>query len=366
MSIDLTKPLKLAPARAWRTYIGGTMLDALHGVPTEGDTNFPEEWIMSVVSARNSGREGIVEGISFIEGTDVTLKELIEQHPEDMLGKAHIHRYGITTGVLVKLIDAGERLTVQVHPTKAAAGELFNSEFGKTECWHILGGRTINGEEPCIYFGFKPGITREYWKKCFDEQDIPSMLGCLHKFPVKTGDTYLIRGGIPHAIGCGCFLTEIQEPTDYTVRTERITPAGLHVSDFMCHQGLGFERMFDCFVYDGQGAEETKASGCLSPKLLRGNEDFREYELVGYGDTSCFMMHRLEIDGKWQTENSRVFCGLYILSGHGTLRCDDAEYSISAGDQFFIPAVCGSVSITAEPGQTLTALRNFGPNSCSI
>ena len=77
------------------------------------------------------------------------------------------------------------------------------------------------------------------------------MLEWMHCIEVHKGDTVLIQGGVPHAIGAGCFLAEIQEPTDYTVRTERITPSGLKVADTMCHQGLGFQKMFDCFHYEG-------------------------------------------------------------------------------------------------------------------
>ena len=84
------------------------------------------------------------------------------------------------------------------------------------------------------------------------------MLSCLHKVPVKKGDTFIIRGGVPHGIGAGCFLVEIQEPTDYTIRTERVTPSGLPVADAMCHQGLGFEKMFDCFDYQGYSLAELQ------------------------------------------------------------------------------------------------------------
>ena len=120
-----------------------------------------------------------------------------------------------------------------------------------------MGGREIDGEKPCIYFGFKEGITREYWKKVFDEQDIPKMLDCLHEIEVAPGETWLIEGGVPHAIGAGCFLMEIQEPTDFTIRTERSTPSGFQIADSMCHQGIDFDNMFECFLYDGRSGRLT-------------------------------------------------------------------------------------------------------------
>ena len=85
--IDITRPVKLARAGAWRTYTGGSLIEKLHGKEQMPDTNFPEEWIMSTVAARNSGREHIVEGLSMIEGTEVSLAQLIEQNSEMMLGK---------------------------------------------------------------------------------------------------------------------------------------------------------------------------------------------------------------------------------------------------------------------------------------
>lgn len=71
-------PLKLSSARAWRTYVGGSRIDAIHGLPDVGDTQFPEEWIMSTVCARNAGREDFPnEGLSFLEGSETSLKALI-------------------------------------------------------------------------------------------------------------------------------------------------------------------------------------------------------------------------------------------------------------------------------------------------
>lgn len=354
-------PVLLDSARAWRTYIGGSLLDALHGDSSPEDTNFPEEWILSVVQARNSGRETITEGLSKLRGTDLTLKDYILHSPESLLGEKHFAKYGANPGVLIKIIDAGERLTVQVHPTKDAAKKLFHSEYGKTECWHILGGREIDGQKPCIYYGFRPGITREYWKRCFDTQDIPAMLGCLHQFPVKTGETFLIRGGIPHAIGAGCFLVEIQEPTDYSIRTERTTPSGLKVSDFMCHQGLGFERMFDCFTYKGLDAETTRKLGCLAPRQLFADEAASVQELVGYADTNCFRMNKAEIRSRLTFQGEEQFYGIYTLSGEGKLHTAHSEYAMKPGMQFFIPARCEEFMIENIVSAPLTLIEAFGP-----
>ena len=341
--IDIKKPIKLTKAGAWRTYTGGKLIEALHGNTTAEDTNFPEEWIMSTVSARNSGREHIVEGINGIYGEEIDFAQFIEENAVEALGEKHVEKYGNKIGVLVKLIDSAERLTVQVHPTIPKAMELFNSQFGKTECWHIIGGRD-EGEKPCIYFGFKEGITREKWKEMFDKQDIKGMLDCLHKFYVKEGETFLIEGGIPHAIGANCFLVEVQEPTDYTIRTERVTPQGLEVSDFMCHQGLGFDKMFDCFNYEGYSEEEIRKRWCINKE---GDS------IIGYSNTEKFALDKKEISGKETIESNGKFSGIYILKGEGTL----AGKPVKRGDQFFISACCEPFEIDGK----LEFIRFYGP-----
>ncbi len=354
--LDLSAPISLRPTRAWRTYLGGKLISKLHG-EDDKDDHFPEEWLMSAVSARNSGREHIIEGLTYLTHADCTLKDLIEAYPTQMLGKDHPANCGNSPGVLVKLLDAAERLTLQAHPTRETAAKLFNSPFGKTECWHIIGTRVIDGQEPCVYFGFKEGITREYWKNCFNQQDIPAMLDCLHRIPVKEGDTFIIRGGIPHGIGAGCFLVEIQEPTDYTVRTERTTPSGLQVADSMCHQGLGFEKMFDCFEYDGLSLENTLASYRVEPQ----EEAYPSHtisHIIHSGVTDLFALDVLKINADAQIPCAGRFSGLYVLEGEGTLN----GVSIKPCDHYFIPAACKQLKFGVKEGKTLKLVRCFGPH----
>lgn len=349
------KPVKLSSARAWRTYLGGKLIDKLHGNEGASDTNFPEEWLMSTVRARNVGREHIVEGISLTQD-GITLKEFIDSDPVGVLGKEHYQKYGNQTGVLVKLLDSMERLTVQVHPTKDTAKKLFDSQFGKTECWHILECREDIGEKPCIYLGFKEGITREKWQVCFDNQDISGMLDCLHRVEVKPGETYLICGGVPHAIGAGCMLVEIQEPTDYTVRTERVTPSGLKIDDFMCHQGLGFEKMFDCFNYEGLSYQEVLKRWQIIP-IEKLTDEYVETEVVGYRDTQMFALKVIDIKDKYSIKSNGIFSGIYVLSGKGIMD----GVAINQGDQFFLPANVSDFDIVNTGDMPIKVIRFFGP-----
>lgn len=356
-------PLRLDSPRAWRTYTGGALIDTLHGEKEGKVSNFPEEWIMSVVSARNAGREEVKEeGMShLLEYGNITLKELIEGAPSFFLGERHAQKYGAQLGVLVKLIDSGERLTVQVHPDREQALKLFGSSYGKTESWHILGTRMAEGQPACIYIGFKPGITRERWKELFDRQDIPGMLSWLHRIEVHKGDTILIKGGVPHAIGAGCFLAEIQEPTDYTIRVEKVTPAGLAVADEMCHQGLGFDKMFDCFHYEGVTEEEAVRRWFIHPRTAENQDGGRVSTVLGYDDTPLFCLEKIEVEFAVDIKGGDIFSGIYVLDGSGVIYANGRERKVKQAEQYFIPAGTGDWRVEAGKGETMTILRFMGP-----
>ena len=332
------KPLKIRPTRVWRTYEGGKLIDGLQGCETPKDSHFPENWIASLVTARNPGREEINEGLSFLElsgGKQYTLKEVIDSDPELYLGKNHVLKFESDTGVLVKILDSLERLTIQVHPDREKAKRLFNSSYGKTEAWYILGGRETNNEKPYILLGFKPGVTRELWEEMFEAQDIAGMLEALHKFYVHPGDVFLIEGGVPHAIGPGCFLVEIQEPTDYTIRVEKKTPKGMDVPDELCHQGIGFDRMFECFHYEGLDRDEVLNKYLLKPVVKRSLKNGKESSLVDYTQTDKFAMELIEVNSEMEFERDEFFSILLALSGQGDLCWGSEQVPIKQGDNFF-------------------------------
>ena len=114
--------IKLTNERAWRTYIGGKLIDEFHGKIPGNDSHFPEEWIMSLTECRNAGREDVKnEGMSRDVLTGRLLSDIIGEDAEKLLGTRHYEKFGASTGVLIKLIDSAERLSVQVHPDKEKA-----------------------------------------------------------------------------------------------------------------------------------------------------------------------------------------------------------------------------------------------------
>ncbi|MCR5484494.1 MAG: mannose-6-phosphate isomerase, partial [Clostridiales bacterium] len=305
------------------------------------DGYYPEDWLASVVPANNPPHDGAVEreGLSRTENADGSvsyLKDMIEADPESFLGKDHIEKFGVNFGVLTKFLDAAERLPAQVHPDKTAAKNLFHSDYGKTEAWYILDGREINGEEPYILLGFKEDVTKESLRELFDKQDIPGMASLMHKIPVKKGDVFIIEGGTPHAIGPGCFLLEIQEPTDYTISLEKCNTLGEKLPDFLCHMGLGFDKMFDCFHYVRHTEPELLAKFKLIPKETESDDVHKKTCLISYERTPCFSLIRLDISGKYLRKNTGSPSALAVISGNGTID----GISVRSGDCLFVPAAC--------------------------
>jgi mannose-6-phosphate isomerase len=354
--------LKLLNNRVVRSYNGGKLIEQWQGLANPADNDKPEEWLASVVEARNKNYipgEGL-STVVLADGTTAKLTDLIKADSEGFLGKGHVAKYGVHTAVLTKVLDAAVRLSIQVHPTKAYAREYFKSDYGKTEAWYIMGGREIDGEPPYVLAGFKPGVTHEQWKQYFDEQDIDGMINALHKFYVNPGEVFLIEGGLPHAIGSGCFLIEIQEPTDYTMRVERKTFDGSTLPDMLCHQGVGFEAMLDCFTYEGLSKDDTFKKYSKQPKILFKDENAEVVGLISDEDTSCFTMTKLNISGSYKLQDAS-FKTLIILKGSGRFLHGDEIIDIKQGNTYFIPAALAEVNIESNSDEPLKIIACYPP-----
>ncbi len=344
--------LKMKENRVWRLYLGGKLLDELHG-RDGADGYFPEDWLASVVKAINPERPGKPEqeGLSeaLLPGGEVAyLRDLIAAEPERWLGEAHCRALGANFGVLTKFLDSAERLPIQVHPDRANAKRLFQSDYGKTEAWYILAGRVINGEDPYILMGFREDVTPARLRALFDAQDIQGMAALMHKIPVQPGEVYLIEGGTPHAIGPGCLLLEVQEPTDYTISLETHDTAGNAVPEDIIHQGLGFERMFDCFDCTKQSLEDLLAAYRLEPVVL--GEDYEE--LIPYSRTACFGLRRRTVNGEANAPAAERAYALAVTRGSGVV----GGLPVRPGDCLFVPAGEPGYAIRGEELELLECL----------
>ena len=249
---------KLRSNRARRMYLGGGRIDAFCGESADVSDGVPrpEDWLASTTQAFNGALEIEGEGLGRLEDGRL-VKDAVGALP-----------------ILVKLLDSDERLVIQAHPTVSCAKRLFNSPVGKTECWYFLPG---TAPDACVYLGFKPGVTREEWERAvwknvelwkYENVDGTTRSTCstrlknpllemLHRVPVAPGDFVFVDGGVPHAIGAGCFMVELQEPSDLMVVAERFTPSGRRIPDAKLHGGVGWEKMFDVYEYEGRTYEET-------------------------------------------------------------------------------------------------------------
>jgi mannose-6-phosphate isomerase len=353
-------PLKQENNRVWRTYTGGALIDQWKQDSATVDGSFPEEWIMSTIAARGKNRPEN-EGLTILNTPEgnISLQELIALDQELFLGEKLAKKFG-TTGVLIKMLDSKERLTIQVHPDKEYAQKHLNSVFGKTESWYILGGREIEGEKSAIYMGFKKGVSPDLWKELFLKQDIDGMLNCLHRFEVNPGDAFMIYGGVPHAIGRGCFLLEVQEPTDYTMRVEKITPGGLPISDELIHQGVGEETMLECFHYDTYSPEEALQKWKITPEIIQSGEEFCFKTIFNEKHTDCFGLKELDLNGSFDLNGNGTFFVAVIYSGAGIINCEGKEYPYSQGDELFFSAAISTINWKAS--QPSKILLCYPPN----
>jgi len=223
----------LQATRVHRFYRGGALLGRLRGEPEE-DGFFPENWLGSVTPARNPGRNDPEEGLSRIAGGRI-LRDAVEADPIGWLGEAHVARFGTSTGVLVKLLDAAERLPVHAHPDRAFAREAFDSQFGKTEAWIILDTRR---DEADVWVGLREPVEPERYLSWIADQDVDRLLHSLNKISVRAGDVVYVPAGVPHAIGAGVLIAELQEPTDFSFLCEW---QGFPIRPEDSHLGLGWE-----------------------------------------------------------------------------------------------------------------------------
>ncbi len=322
----MKRPLVQLENRVRRTYRGGKALDEFLGKTDTRDGFLPEDWISSFVEAKNRDPidgEGITKVL--VDGRALPITEAVSK--ED-LGEGRNE-----CGVLVKLLDAGERLGVQVHPTPEFSLKHFSDPHGKTECWHILSA----SQDAAVYIGFKEGISREVWKSLFERQDIDGMLAWMHRISVHKGDTVLVRAGTPHAIGKGCFLLEIQEPTDYTMRVERVTVAGEHLTPMQIHYGVGEEALLDCFIYEGISEDEARKRYILPRK--RGEGAYTREMLVTYDDTPCFALGLMRSGDRIAPDS---FVTVVATMGC-ELRFAEEGFKLKKGDKLFVPYGCGEI-----------------------
>lgn len=319
----IKEPIFFERNRVWRVYTGGKLFEGLWGdEPT--DNFYPEEWIASSVRALNKNSTSDKEGLSKPVNSDKYFDELLAEDPEAMLGSSKKMR------ILVKILDSAVRLPAQAHPDKAYSRKYFQSEYGKTESWLILDTRP----DARLYFGFKDGVDRETFATAIDESltDKDAMERLMeYRMPGK-GDFYFVPARTIHAIGAGCLILEVQEPTDFTIQPEHWC-ADYELSDQEMYLGLSKEEAVDCF--DFVPAPDTK----LIPAVISESDGVTVENLIGPKTTDCFVINKISLNSGCKILNIPDSYGVYIVTeGSGCIEGDGYKRVLKKGDYFFMPA----------------------------
>jgi len=139
-----------------------------------------------------------------------TLEEIAEVYMDELLGESVYDKYGTEFPLLIKIIDANDRLSIQVHPDDRLAEERHHA-WGKTEMWYVIDAKP----GAVIYTGFRKKITREEYLERLAAKTLEETINVT---PVRAGDAFFIPAGMVHAIGAGVLLAEIQQTSDVTYR----------------------------------------------------------------------------------------------------------------------------------------------------
>jgi len=355
------KIVLLPPHRVWRTYQGGRTLDQLAGSATPADSHFPEDWIASTTRAVNAGRESIREGVSpaVIAGETQDFATLLASDPDYFLGYRHAAKFGAQPQLLVKLLDPSIRLHFQAHPTADFAQRFLNSPSGKTEAYHILATRP-EITQPYLYLGFQRPPSRQQLRRLIETQDIAGLEACFDRIPVRPGETYLVPGGVPHALGEGLLLVEVQEPSDLVVRFE-FERGGYVLPESARFMGRGLEFCLDVFDYSSWPANRLAVEAACPPRRRRalGPDSFQD-DLIGPERTPCFQVRQSHLRGPATKQEDSAYIAI-VTTGACTVTAGGETHRLKPYDKFFCPAGLGPVAFSPSP--TATLLECYPPAS---
>ena len=315
-------PMKLRPALKYRIW-GGEKLKNEYGKATDID-RLGESWELTV---RDDGMSIVENGIY----AGKPLGEVLGDLGTDAVSPTYD---GGVFPLLIKLIDATDRLSVQVHPDDRYAAEK-ESDVGKTEMWVVL--EAEEGAE--LIFDLRRGIGRAEFAAAVAAGDIESTLNAC---PVKAGDVFFIPSGMVHAIGAGIVIAEIQQNSDLTYR----------VYDYNRRQSDGSLRELHV----------EKALDVVRPFTTEEIDAIR-YEAKNEGDGQETLAHcryfctdrlLLTKEAILCEANERSFHALLCVKGEGRILFAGEEFSIKKGESYFVPAKTGKYSLAGD-GEILRA-----------
>lgn len=327
-------PLKFDPV--YKSYLwGGRNLQRFGKTLPEGIV--AESW---EISTHPNGVSTISNGQ--YAGTPLT--KILDDYRTQITGTALPAKDLNKFPLLVKLIDANEKLSVQVHPDDAYAFAHENGELGKNEMWYIL---EAEPDAELIY-DVRPGVTKNSFAQAVSQGNIES---CLNKITVFPGDVINIPAGLVHAIGAGIVLAEIQQNSDTTYRVydyDRTDASGnkrpLHIEKALEVIDFNFHKRSENRPGKVQGLT-VQLDKDTERKYLVANQYFA-VEL----DTIRGMMEEIADGSK--------FYIYFITEGSGEILYGQGSVPITRGESLLIPATLGRYSLKGD----LKALKAYVPD----
>jgi len=314
------QPIKLRPFIS-ETVWGGDRLAESYNIDPQGRANIAEAWVLS---AHPRGSSTALTG----PFAGQSLEELFAARPglfgTNCAGKGRFP-------VLVKLIDAREDLSLQVHPRDGAPA-LQPGEASKTECWYIL--EAPPGAK--LYLGFREAITRAQFAAAVENKTIMSYV---EDFEVEEGDFFFIPAGTLHAIGKGVLLAEVQQSSDTTYRV------------------YDYNRL-----HNGQPRQLHIDQARTATDLLPYEPPRQKWGLFGTKRLcECDFFTVEERDSHFgfsEEAEDESFVHLLILEAEGgaVLEWDGMELPIAKGDSILVPAGAGKFSVDGDVRALVTSV----------
>lgn len=305
---------KLSPA--FQGYLwGGTKLRDVYGKQCDLD-KVAESWELSTHSAGESRIDGG-------EYDGLTLNQYFEK-----VGKA-AQGTNVSTferfPVLIKLIDAKDPLSIQVHPSDEYALQV-EHEYGKTEMWYVLD----CDPGAFLYFGVNRPVTKEEFRQRIENNTV---LEVLNKVEVHPGDVFFIQSGTIHAIGAGILICEIQQNSNCTYRVYDYDRRGADGKPRELH----VEKALD--VCNLQPSDTSSHVGALE-KVPGGTAQ-------QLGACKYFATERLQVEDTMELDvGTDSFVSLIVAEGTGTITGQENSLSFRPGESLFLPAGAGKVRIS--------------------
>lgn len=329
-------PIKLAANQPPQFYRGGESIAAFRAGSCSAATvtshGFgPEDWVASTTTL--FGHE--TRGLSALPDGR-WLRDAVRADPTAWLGENHVAAFTDSTALLVKLLDAGQRLPVHFHPSDSFARRHFNAHFGKNEAWVVL---ATSGDDPRVYLGFSEPVPANVIQDWVHRPEPADMVSALGSMPVRAGDTVYIPAGLPHAIGHGVFLVELQQPVDFSLTLEW---RGFLDSEEKGHLGIGFARAIEALDTSEWGHERLAT-------LVNRTEhaDSSTVDLLVPEAASYFRAQQLR---SWvPIAMDPSFAVLVVLDGTGTLRTErDIACPVSKGDTLVVAHAAGHTQLEGD------------------